>query len=497
MKNLYLKNKKRTKRMFNKLKEFVPIIDEIKDEIGLTRDINLPDCDKRDLKSMCYIFACLDPNITKEEFKRKSKELYLDFCEPSLKNDFHETKEEQEARKQRQYGYLDTLYKFQRECVKKNKLKTDSDYFNAIVLATLNQTLGTKLTENKEYFEQQFKTLEKVKQQDLINKYSVNYGFDVTDDLLNYGINLESCAEMTLKSIKIVAGPYDSEECAEVYRLYRKCQEVGLAMLNQENAKANHLELKVIDEVIDFADIELDFNKLYKAPDYSYADCIGDFATRTFEKLIGDDSNEKSVLRDFHDGMLFVKNIFLDGHPLDYYIPDEIKNFNIMVGGKIDHSLDSKKALVMTRARAVVLFKALNDGDKHLDIVRYNKFKDTIGYQIEPIRIIANQKTYNERHHNWFRRTFFSWSIKNIQRDFDAVYNDNSTKDERYSSIKENIEKYVKDLSKEEKKEYKVREIGKPVGVKKDIPELKDNKVIDDKNINEVKVMNKEQVINK
>ncbi len=496
--NKYIKDEEKVKKAETKLAYCRDIIDEIKKEFD---NLDFNGMDGRDLKSMCYIFIANNPDITIEEFKEKSRGLMHDFADGlSLNKELSE--EEKAERDARIKPHLDMLYEFQEKYSEFMEPKNEDDYLKALVYYTLTQTFGVKKEENKKYFENRINSLEKVKKNDMIDKFSVNYMFDLTTDFINAKVDIKNYVDMTIAGsqnnnfvdLEDAETETEIEEAKRLIAEYDredKMLKIGLKAATLEQKDPSHLEFDVLKDLYDISKTKFTTKDLLHS---TYSNTLVKLATNMILKVVGDDTNEKSVLKnDLSGGSLFNKCIYLDGRPIDYYLPEWLKNYNILgEDGKVDPNKEFDKVALTTRAQALILMNAITKGDKRIDMVRYNKYQNELGYNIEPVRFVYNQEDYEKANHGWLRRHIFRIGIKNIQRTFDRKFNDKSGQEERFNMILSDIKKKFEGTNLEIKKLD-----GKADGERKIVDELKNEIKIEKNTIEEINVkeLHKDEIV--
>lgn len=492
--NKYIKDEEKLNKALKKLAYCRDIIDEIKKEFTY---FDFTGMDGRDLKSMCYIFVANNPDISLVEFKEKSRGLMHDFLD-GLSREKELTKEEKEARDIRIKPHLDMLFDFQAKYTEFMEAKSEDDYFKSLVYLANTQTFGVKKEENKKYFSERLNSLEKVKKNDAIDKFSVNYMFDITKEfnkgkvVINRYVDMtvamgnsddskkfidmdEAETEEAIEEARIIEEEYDREE---------KFTKAGLDAALREQKNSKYLEFDVINDMYDVAKTKITEEGLNNS---KYSRQLIALSRNLVLKVVGDDTNEKSILNNLGFHNLYTKCIYLDGRPLASYVPDWVKNYDINDDGSIDANKKSNKSVLINRAMSVILLNAITKGDKRIDMVRFNSCKNEIGYDIQPIKFNYNQEEYEKANYGWLRRKIFRIGIKKIQKSFDKKFKDTSKQEERFALIEDDIKKTF------ENKDYSIRKIDmKFDGERKIVDELKNeiniiDNIIDKDNVKEIK----------
>ncbi len=476
-----LKNKSKVVSTFQWLMKYTNLVNEVRIEKGYNKSLVVDGIDGRDVKSMSYIFLIQNPNITDEEFKAKTRAMYEAFL------DDHNTLSKEELAEKRK-PYLDMLFEYQANYKKLVEEAKHNNYLGLIVYCLLSQTFGTKKDENPEYFKQRNNTCNKVRDNDVIERRSLDFVFDLTDDVRGCGVEPDNFIDVTIRTYNFLD---DDEDITDHYKIAHerenRLDEAALKALDLQDINRDYLELDVIKDIYDFS---MNIENTYA--DLSNEDKTTDL-TMTCEhiilKIIGEDTNEKMLNKTLfnHDTNIFTHNFYIDGKPLDDYVPEDIKNMNILKDdGKVDENKKSLKNRLITKSKALVILKAIESGEQHIDLVRMNSHNGDLGYQIQPIKLKYNKAEYETAHHyKWWQR-WFGWGVKNIQKTFDSVYNDN-TQEERFKSISKHFEATVRannpdvlrigKFSDFENAE-EVIQMNQVKGVQKDIEELKDEYVI-------------------
>ena len=474
-----LKKKGKVYSTCESLMKYTNFVNEIKrdrnDQTMLPHGV---DC--RDLKGMSYIFLALNPKITDEEFKAKTRDLYEAFFDgyDTL------TKEEIEAR---QKPYLDMLFNFQASYKDLVRDAKNNNYLGLIVYCFLSQTFGVKKNENQDYFKRKINSCEAQRTQDAIERRTIDFIFDLTDDIKASGVEPNKFIDCSIASPHVV----DEEDMEEHYKIAvareSRLDQAALKALDLQDKTRDYLELDVVKDIYDFtrniSNTLEDIGNDEKSVDLILT------SEHLVLKIIGEDTNEKMLNKTLfgNDTNLFTNSIYLDGKPLIDYVPDEIKNMNIKdETGKIDHNMESRRERLIMKSKSLIILQAIESADKHIDIVRMNSYEGELAYQIQPVKLKYNQKEYKETHYfKWWQR-LFGIGVKNIQKSFDRVYNDKSSEALRLQSISKHYESKVMSMNNDIKHIRKfsdsldgqVVNTNKVIGVQKDIEELKNDNVI-------------------
>jgi hypothetical protein len=473
----YIKDKNLLNSALEKLSNFHKLVLDVQKEVGYSKDLDTAKCDLRDLMSMCYLLTIVYPNLSNDEYKLKFKTMYQDYMH--LKDD-NLSIDELDKAKLKTNIYLDNLIEFKKEYKNLMDLKTSDDYYKMLVYATLTQCFGTKREENIDYFNKNIKSVEDVKEADQIEKISTIYTFDLINELALSNIKIDSYTEVTM-----VGSTEDEEDLEELDRLNDQ-DDLDIKYAKQSALERKYLEISSLaanGEILHKDYVELNQDKyMYKIAKANpsnesielsgkYACYIEDsnhLAKNLVYKIVGDDTNEKRFLKNaIKDYDFYSSIIYINGLPIDNYLPQNIKNLE----GKTKEKL-------INRARGIILMKALTDPHKKIDIVRYNDFKNEVGYSIQRVKVKFNQEEYEKANYSWFRRHLFPFGIKNAQKIFDESFNNDLDLNNRHNLIKEDINLKINDLNSRLNKNYTVRETSKYIANVKEIEELKiDNNI--------------------
>ncbi len=476
-----LKKKSKIVSTCNYLVKYTNMVEEIKKEflhVHLTGD----GVDGRDLKSMAYIFLVENPQISDDEFKEKTRQMYQTFLIDIKKDDISE--EEREALKK---PYLDMMFNFQSNYkVMINQANRLKNYLPLIVYAFLTQAFGTKREENSLYIDLRINSIEKVRENDDLERKTTDFLYDLLDDIANAKVNYSSFVDVTLlgrPQNRHFGNDYDPT----IDIMQAKLDAAALKALYKQDKTRDYIELDVVKEIYTYIE-DID-NTIEDLSDYDKSCDLASTAEHLLLKVLGEYTNEKKLNTKLFDSdlHLYTDNIYIDGRPIADYVCDDVKNMNTFSeNDEVDrHKVDKKKNLTF-KSKAQVLLKAIESGDKHIDIVRMNSYNGCLGYQIQSIKLKYNQSEYEKTHHyKWWQR-LFGWGVKNIQRTFDSVYNDN-TKERRFASISKHFENRVMTEGKNISSVRMFNDLivdetlrtDRVVGVQKDIEELKnDNNIV-------------------
>ena len=492
----YIKDINLLNSALEKLSYFHKLVLDVQKEVGYSKTVDTSKCDLRDLMSMCYMLTIVYPNLSNDEYKLKFKTMYQDYMH--LKTD-NLSKEELDKAKLKTNTYLDNLIEFKKEYKNLMDLKTRDDYYKMLVYATLTQCFGVKREENIDYFNKNIQSVEDLKEADQIEKISTIYTFDLIKELALVNIKIDSYTEVTLSG-----SVEDEEDLFELDRL-NDADDIDIKYAKQSALERKYLEISskaAKGEILHKDYVELNQDKyMYKIASFDesneskelsgkYASYIEDsnhLAKNLVYKIVGDDTNEKRFLKNVIKDYDFYNSIvYINGQAIDNYLPQNIKALE-----------GNSKDKLINRARGIILMKALTDPYKKIDIVRYNDFKNEVGYSIQRVKVKFNQEEYEKANYSWFRRHFWPFGIKNAQKIFDESFNNDLDLNNRHNLIKEDINLKINDLNSRTNLNYTVRETSKTYVNAKEVNELKIDNNIKVNNIELDKTLENNKELNK
>ena len=363
--------------------------------------------DKRDFKPMTLLLD--EPETGTPEEKQAAMDEQI----RAMERAFYEGREDEKK------VYLDRMYdlrdSFDPEAL---DLTDEKDRKKLIAYVALNQTFGTKCTENQDYYNARYDTPEKRMEADILNRYSVAVATLMMDSLRKEGQTLKT--QLTLP-----ASMPGKEDYVQMFYDIAKSDVERLKAVKEGREPNPVTTIRLPKDMKQFNSLP-PLEKLSQVPsDTSFeATAVGIIGFASTYMLT---TEQGDLLKEAH----LTKNdmIFIDGKSLSEIQQEKYPNLQ---GG---YAFDMCN---------LILAKALTSGENRIEIAQLERTADqTFQVKLNPVRPdLSDVQPSLKEDYGWFRRTLFNWGpfrCKTRQEKADDLIARDPEKGTRQASIAEKV----------------------------------------------------------